>query len=269
MSSVTGHSVGLAANLAAAGDAVQRDVVEGRLHVVLPHRLQHCIARRAIREQHVEHVVRRVAVVGNHGEPEAELVGDRSEQCGVCLGDEATLREDDISLLELAVEHRGEHFAQTERRTDVLPRVLVDFAQHERAAVRTLVVEDVRPGDVVLLVEDERAAFAADEVLGLVEAERGEAPEASERPTAVRAEQPVRVVFDDGDVAPVDRGLDAGDVAPDARVVDGNDRADGVVFAEQLREVNGVEPERVGLDVAEKDLRSFTRERQGRGREGE
>ena len=52
-----------------------------------------------------------------------------------------------------------------------------------------------------------------------------EAAEASERPAAVRAEQAVRVVLDDRDVAVADRGLDAGHVAADARVVHGHDGA--------------------------------------------
>ena len=163
---------------------------------------------------------------------QAELVDHRGEHACIRRRDRAPLVEDDVALLELAVEERREHFAQSERRADVVPGVLVDLAEHEGAAVRALVVEHVGARDVGLVVDDERAALAADEVLRLVEAQRAETAEAPERPPLVSAEQPVGVVFDDRDVAAVDRGLDAVDVAADPRVVHGHDRAHRVVIGE-------------------------------------
>ena len=119
------------------------------------------------------------------------------EQPPVALERRPPLGEDRVPLLELAVQVGGQHVGQPERRADVLPRVLVDLAEQELAPVGALVVHDVGPVDVGLAVDDQRAALAADEVLGLVEAQRGEAAEAAERAAPVAAEQAVRVVLDE------------------------------------------------------------------------
>ena len=123
----------------------------------------------------------------------------------------------------------------------------------------------MRAVDVALVVDDERAALAADEVLRLVEAQRREATEAAERLAAVRAEQPVRVVLDEVDVAVGDRRLDAVDVAADAGVVDRHDGADGVVRSSVARGAR-VEAERLALDVAEERAGALAREGE-RGRD--
>ena len=80
-----------------------------------------------------------------------------------------------VALLELGQQVGREDVGQAERRAGVLPGVLVDLAEHERTAVGALVVEDPRPVDVAGVVEHQRAALAADEVLGLVEAQRATA----------------------------------------------------------------------------------------------
>src|SRR5262249_45744859 len=157
--------------------------------------------------------------------------------------------EDVVTAFELTEEERGEHFAEPERRSDVDPRVLVDEAVEELAAVGALVEEDVGAIHVGRIVHHERAAFAADEVLRLVEAEWREATEAAERPPAITAEETVRVVLDELGTRPLVEDVDdAVDIARDARVVDRDNGADGVVH--QLGEVRRVEAERLLLDVA-------------------
>ncbi len=169
---------------------------------------------------------------------------------GVPLEDAAALGLDDVALLELAEEVSRERVGHAERRAGVAPGVLVHEALEERLAVGALVVEHPRALDVVGVVEHQGAALAADEVLGVVEALRGEAADAAERPAAPPAEQAVGVVLDDRDVGTVLEDLaDPVEVAGDAGVVNDHDGPHRVV--EQLGEVARVGAEGLGLDVAE------------------
>ena len=97
--------------------------------------------------------------------------------------------EDRLPPLELAEQVGREHIGQPERRSGVLPGVLVDLAQQELPPVRPLVVQHVGAVDVVVAVDDQGTALAADEVLGLVEAQRRERPKLPSG-GPVRAEQP-------------------------------------------------------------------------------
>ncbi len=147
-----------------------------------------------------------VAVAGSYGSSRPRRVGHRCEQRPVLLGDVAGDGPDRASaLLQLCGEEGGEDVAEPERRSEPLPGVLVDRPVEERLPVRALVEQDVRSLDVIGGVEHECAALAADEVLRLVEAERGHATERAERLPAMCREQAVRVVFDQGDATLLDR----------------------------------------------------------------
>ncbi|MGC4037790.1 MAG: hypothetical protein QM764_17640 [Chitinophagaceae bacterium] len=75
------------------------------------------------------------------------------------------------------------------------------------------------------IVDEQRAAFAGDDVLGLVEAQRAERAERAERLAFVRREDALRGVFDDDEtVLRCDR-VDRVHFARDARVVHDTDRA--------------------------------------------
>ncbi len=65
------------------------------------------------------------------------------------------------------------------------------------AAVRALLADDLGALDEARVVDEQRAAFAADDVLGLVEAERAELADRAERPAAVGREDALRGVLDD------------------------------------------------------------------------
>ena len=139
---------------------------------------------------------------------------------------------------------------------DVLPRVLVDLAEEVLVSIGALVEENVSTGYVGFVVDDERAALAADEVLRLVEAQRCEAAEAPERSPAVPTEQPVGVVLDQLGSGPAfEHRADSLEVARDARVVDRDDSTDRVVH--DLGEVSRVEAEGLVLDVTEQDARTL------------
>src|SRR5262245_42097310 len=106
---------------------------------------------------------------------------------------------DALARLQLRVEVGGEDVGGYVAGPDVHPGVLVDQSPKEPAAVRALLADDLRPLGEARVVDEQRAALAAVDVLGLVEALRREAAEGAERPAPVRAEEPVRVVLDDRD----------------------------------------------------------------------
>ena len=96
-----------------------------------------------------------------------------------------------------AEQERREDVGRQIARADVDPGVLVDLAAEEPAAVGALLADDLGALDELRVVDEQRAALAAGEVLGLVEALRRQRAERAERPAAVAAEQAVRVVLDD------------------------------------------------------------------------
>ena len=121
-----------------------------------------------------------------------------------------------------------------------------------------LSTSDSRTIDIALVVDHERAAFAADEVLRLVKAQRGEPAERTERPVAVRPEEAVRVVLDHRggrvgeDRAQIRRGRNR---CP--RSERGQRRGRG--RRASRRALARIDAERVGLDVARRRMRAPVR----------
>ena len=218
--------------------------------------------------QHVEEVPGGLAVGRHHGQTQSQLGRGLRHQLEVGLEQPTPLRLDRLGLLELAGEVRRQRVGHAEGGARVAPRVLVDLAEEEGPPVGALLVEDARAVDVPRVVEQQRTALAAHEVLGLVEAQAGHPAQAAEGLAGPASEQRVRGVLDDGDVGPVLEHLAyAGDVARDAGVVHEHDGPHGVV--EQLGEVLGVDAERARLDVAEQQPGSLPRERERARGEGE
>src|SRR5947208_453044 len=75
-----------------------------------------------------------------------------------------------VHRLDLGVEEGARDLAGDVRRADVDPGVFVHLAPEELRPVRPLVAEDLRPVDQRGVVDAERAALAAGEVLRIVEA---------------------------------------------------------------------------------------------------
>lgn len=84
-------------------------------------------------------------------------------------------------------------------RPEVDPAVLVDHSAEELAPVGSLLPDDLGPLEVGRVVDHERAALAALDVLGSVKALCRHDPERAQWPAVVAAAQTVRVVLDDGD----------------------------------------------------------------------
>ena len=94
----------------------------------------------------------------------------------VALPEQQPLRRDRRGFLQLCPQKRGDHFARQIGRAEVDPGVLVDLAAEEVAAVGALLAEDLGALGEAQVVDQQRPALAGDEVLGFVEAERGQRP---------------------------------------------------------------------------------------------
>src|SRR5205823_2224684 len=105
------------------------------------------------------------------------------------IPDRASLASQSLGLLELRPQERGRDLARQVRRADVDPRVLVDLPAEELAAVGALLSHDLSTLDPPGIVQQQRAAFAGDDVLRLVEAQRRARTEAAEWPAAVLRHQ--------------------------------------------------------------------------------
>ena len=86
--------------------------------------------------------------------PGAQPSRRRSEACSSCAHRKA-----------------ARQLARQERRADVDPGVLVDLAAEELRSVGALLPDDLRALDEARVVDEQRAAFAGDDVLRLVKAE--------------------------------------------------------------------------------------------------
>src|SRR5919201_2786480 len=103
---------------------------------------------------------------------------------------------DAVGGLELCPQKRREDIARKKRRADVDPSVLVDLPAEELAAVGAFLADDFSALDELVGVDQERAALARDQVLGLVKADRRKLAEAAERLAAVGGAERLRGVFD-------------------------------------------------------------------------
>ncbi len=220
------------------------------------------------REQQVEHVMRLLAVRRNRGQHDVVLPRPSSRKTGpVALPDGAPLGLDPLARLQLREQEGGEQFRRKPRRTDVHPGVLVHVAAEERRPVGALLPNDLGARDEVGVVEQDRPAFAALDVLRLVEALRRHQSEAAELPAAVAAEEAVGVVLDDGDPALARDAQDRVHLATHSRVVDDHDRLRA--RRQQFLEPRLVEIEGVRAHVREHRSGSAQHERVHRRHERE
>src|SRR5438128_6961393 len=92
----------------------------------------------------------------------------------VGVPDGLPFRRNGFGLLELRPQERSRDLARKERAADVDPAVLVHLAAEELPPIGPLLLENVGPVGERRVVDQDRAALAAMDVLRLVEAERAE-----------------------------------------------------------------------------------------------
>ena len=173
-STVTGQSAS-GVELAADPRLVQRQVVEHRRDAVVP-----CSARGSGRACRCRRAApgrgdtarrrRRRPRWGAARRPTSPTAGARRRSAPRFLAPGL----DDVDELELREHDRGQRVGEEVARAAVDPGVLVDLAEHEAGSVGALLAHDERAVPPVFAVHEQGAALAARDVLGLVEAERGE-----------------------------------------------------------------------------------------------
>src|SRR4051812_30683606 len=81
-------------------------------------------------------------------------------------------RRDLLSILHLRPQERGDDVARQKRRADVHPGVFVDTSLKKRGAVGPLLSQNGGAIDKGRVVDEQGTAFAGDQVLRLVKAQR-------------------------------------------------------------------------------------------------
>src|SRR5690242_7878440 len=89
----------------------------------------------------------------------------------------------------------GQQFRRQIARADIDPGVFVDLSAEEQAAVSPLLMEDLRPFDILRIVDQQCATLAAIEIFGFVKTLRGETAKCPEITPMIFTEQSVSVVF--------------------------------------------------------------------------
>src|SRR6266550_7371292 len=100
-----------------------------------------------------------------------------------------------ISRFKLRIKKRRQKIRWQVTRPQVQPRVLIHLPAKEAAAVGSFLSNDLGAIEVSRIVDDQRAAFATGEILGLVKALSRQAAEGTQIFAAVLAEQTVRVIL--------------------------------------------------------------------------
>src|SRR5690242_16583557 len=128
-----------------------------------------------------------------------------------------------LARLELPEENGREQVRREIAGADVHPRVFVDQAAEETAAVCAFLADDLGSLHERRIVDQQCTALAAAEVLRLVEAEGGKGSEGAEVVSSVAPKEAVGVVLDDGKSVPARQSHDGVHLAADAGVVHDDD----------------------------------------------
>lgn len=145
----------------------------------------------------IEHV--RIVLATGRGLRQAQMsgVGQWLEAGGIAGVNGVPLPGDFIGLFELGVEEGGDEFRRQIRGAEIHPRVFVHLATEELGAVGTLFSEDFRAFHKARVIDDQGAAFAADEVFGLVEAVAAKVSDGAEILAVEGGVDPLGGVLDD------------------------------------------------------------------------
>ena len=129
-------------------------------------------------------------------------VGQRRQAAGQVEGERAFAREDHRQPGELDAQDRGQDVRRHPAAALVDPGIAIDVAAQERGAIGAFLAEHLGAPPIARVATDERAAFAADDVLGAVEAEAAEVADGAERGPLPAPAQRVRRVFDHAQPVP-------------------------------------------------------------------
>src|SRR5207302_9188964 len=151
--------------------------------------------RRLAGKQQVEQVEGLFVVVGHRGKADAVLAGPARQLLSVTVPDRSPALLDALPSLQLGAEDRRQQVGREEAGAEVGPGVLVDLAAEEPGPVGPFLAQDLGPVDETLVVDHERPALPAGNVLGFVKALSRQPAEGPQQAATVTAEKAMRVVL--------------------------------------------------------------------------
>src|SRR5271166_2720815 len=166
-----------------------------------------CLSRREGWQQQVEHVVRLLTMLRDDGQPHTTGSSPVGEFKVVTFPDLPPPGLNAWPDFQLRKKKRRQDVAHDIAGANIHPSVLVYLASEKQAAVGAFLTNDLGALDIGRIVDEQRTAFAASDVFGLVKTLHPKLAQRSEPFAAVLPKQAVRVVFNDfhavtpGDVA--------------------------------------------------------------------
>jgi len=129
-----------------------------------------CLSYRKRGHDHIKHVVTLFAFGWDNREPHAVCFGPGSQFAREGLPDFSSPRLNLIAVFELCAEECGQQVRGQIARPDIHPGVLVHLAAEKSASIGSFFAKNFGTLTKLLIIDQQRAAFSAREILGLVEA---------------------------------------------------------------------------------------------------
>ena len=135
---------------------------------------------------------------GTTGQPIPRSCAQIAQVLVIIFPDALPLRLDGLPDFQLGVEKGRQDVTHHITRTHVHPGIFVHLTAKEPAAVRPLFPNDFRPFNQPRIIDEQRAALAAGDVLGFMKTLGRQAAKCAQPAAPEFAEQAVRIVFHHG-----------------------------------------------------------------------
>ncbi len=246
---------------------VQRQVVEDGVDVSRFEMGDERLALFEAGQQQVIHVPGLLAVRRHHGLADAAGSAPIGQLGVITLPDLLAAFLNDRPHVELRIEEGGEHVAHHITAAHIDPGIFINLAAEEAGAVGALLANDFGSLGILRVIDQQRTAFPAGDVFGLVKALRGHAAQRAEPAAFVFAEQTMRVVLHDRHAMLCGDSKNGIHLAGDSCVMH---RHDGLrAWRDEGFELRLVEVQRVRPHIAKDGLRTAHDEGIRRGDKGE
>ncbi len=196
-------------------------------------------------EKQVIHMVRMFAMSRNHRLADIILFSPTPEIFIIVFPNFPASRLDTLPILELRQEKTSQHVRRKVTRSNLHPAVFIHQAAEKFAAIRPLFPDDLRVFDQVRIIDKQRTALSAGDVLGFVETLRREFSEGAQVFAFVFAKQSVGVVFNDRKIIFPADGKDLIHLAAHTSIMDRNNRPGPLcdnTFQQAFIEIQGIRP---------------------------
>src|SRR5262245_20408552 len=145
---------------------------------------------------HIKHVVSLFAFGWDTREPDVICLSPRSQLARVGFPDLSPPRLNLIAVFELCTEERRQQVRGQITRADIHPRVLVHLAAEKTASIGSLFSKTFGALIKLRIIDQQRAAFSAREILCFVETESCQPPECAQVSPLISCVKAMRIVFD-------------------------------------------------------------------------